>query len=169
MSFKFFFMYARHDVYKNQFRAMFVMNVRVVRDEVLRYERKNKSKKRRKKEGPGKLVPYVTDGERNVPHVTCSGEQSRDGFTASTDGGLKDATTEGLPKMRVTSGDLKAAKKGVEKGVSSADIVQSGHRLDNGGVEELYHPVKCQECETEIAVFDKDEVYHFFNVLESIS
>ena len=51
----------------------------------------------------------------------------------------------------------KIDKKGVNK------------NLDNGGGEELYHPVRCQECETEIAVYDKDEVYHFFNVLESIS
>jgi len=28
-----------------------------------------------------------------------------------------------------------------------------------------YHPVKCQSCGTEVAVYDKDEVYHFFNVL----
>ena len=30
---------------------------------------------------------------------------------------------------------------------------------------ELYHPVKCNECGTEIAVYDSDEVYHFFNIL----
>ncbi|XP_039597383.1 E2F-associated phosphoprotein isoform X1 [Polypterus senegalus] len=33
--------------------------------------------------------------------------------------------------------------------------------------EEQYHPVKCSECSTEVAVFDKDEVYHFFNILAS--
>lgn len=33
--------------------------------------------------------------------------------------------------------------------------------------DEVYHPVKCSECSTEVAVFDKDEVYHFFNILSS--
>ena len=33
--------------------------------------------------------------------------------------------------------------------------------------DEDYNPVKCEECSTEVAVFDKDEVYHFFNVIDS--
>lgn len=35
--------------------------------------------------------------------------------------------------------------------------------------EEVYHPVLCTECSTEVAVTDKDEVFHFFNVLASHS
>ncbi|CAG5866927.1 E2F-associated phosphoprotein [Menidia menidia] len=33
--------------------------------------------------------------------------------------------------------------------------------------EEVYHPVQCSECSTEVAMFDKEEVYHFFNILAS--
>ncbi|KAJ1102997.1 hypothetical protein NDU88_000428 [Pleurodeles waltl] len=33
--------------------------------------------------------------------------------------------------------------------------------------QEIYHPVKCSECSTEVAVYDKEEVYHFFNVIAS--
>lgn len=33
--------------------------------------------------------------------------------------------------------------------------------------DESYHPVCCTECSTEVAVLDKDEVYHFFNILAS--
>lgn len=33
--------------------------------------------------------------------------------------------------------------------------------------DEVYYPVQCSECSTEVAVFDKDEVYHFFNILSS--
>ncbi len=33
--------------------------------------------------------------------------------------------------------------------------------------EEVYHPVRCEQCNTEVGVYDKDEVYHFFNVLSS--
>ncbi|XP_057297962.1 E2F-associated phosphoprotein-like isoform X2 [Hydractinia symbiolongicarpus] len=96
----------RHDLYKNQFRAMFVMNCQVINDQLLRYEHKNKSKKRRKKEGPGKLVEFEP---------------------------------------------VSSAGKSTELG------------------EELYHPVQCTSCQTEIAVYDKDEIYHFFNVIESIA
>ncbi|XP_074646580.1 E2F-associated phosphoprotein-like [Tubulanus polymorphus] len=46
-------------------------------------------------------------------------------------------------------------------------------RSDNTDSEnsdmDLYHPVKCTECQTEVAVMDKDEVFHFFNVLTSYS
>lgn len=30
-----------------------------------------------------------------------------------------------------------------------------------------YYPVKCSICDTQVAVYDHDEVYHFFNVLSS--
>lgn len=35
--------------------------------------------------------------------------------------------------------------------------------------DQPYHPVKCSECEAVVAVYDTDEVYHFFNVLASAS
>lgn len=31
-----------------------------------------------------------------------------------------------------------------------------------------YHPVQCASCGTEIGVYDKHEVYHFFNVVASV-
>lgn len=38
---------------------------------------------------------------------------------------------------------------------------------NNTPEDELYYPVRCTECHTEVAVFDKDEIYHFFNVIAS--
>jgi hypothetical protein len=35
------------------------------------------------------------------------------------------------------------------------------------GVEESFHPVKCAACSTHVAMFDCDEVFHFFNVVTS--
>lgn len=32
---------------------------------------------------------------------------------------------------------------------------------------DIYRPVRCSQCNTEVAVYDSDEVYHFFNVLAS--
>ncbi|XP_028395987.1 E2F-associated phosphoprotein-like [Dendronephthya gigantea] len=86
----------RHDIYKQQFRAMFVMNCKVVADETLRYEDKKQKKKSSKK--------------NKQPDAGVSLEKE----------------------------------------------------------SELYNPVQCTSCNTEVAVFDKDEVYHFFNVVESL-
>lgn len=38
---------------------------------------------------------------------------------------------------------------------------------DNDKDAEIFNPVKCSECGTVIAVYDSEEVYHFFNVLAS--
>ncbi|XP_041354522.1 E2F-associated phosphoprotein-like isoform X2 [Gigantopelta aegis] len=35
--------------------------------------------------------------------------------------------------------------------------------------DDKYNPVKCTECGTVVAMFDQDEVYHFFNILASHS
>ena len=43
----------------------------------------------------------------------------------------------------------------------SADNTEEDHET------ELFNPVKCAECGTVIAVYDSDEVYHFFNILAS--
>lgn len=38
---------------------------------------------------------------------------------------------------------------------------------DDSEQAEGYHSVRCNDCNTEVAVVDKDEVFHFFNVLPS--
>ncbi|XP_005623376.1 E2F-associated phosphoprotein isoform X2 [Canis lupus baileyi] len=91
-----------HESYKTQYRAMFVMNCSVNKEEVLRYKIPENRKKRR-----------------------------------------------GHKKMRSNHED--AAEQ------------------TEAQAEEIYHPVMCTECSTEVAVYDKDEVFHFFNVLASHS
>uniref|UniRef100_A0A8C6R879 E2F-associated phosphoprotein n=1 Tax=Nannospalax galili TaxID=1026970 RepID=A0A8C6R879_NANGA len=91
-----------HESYKTQYRAMFVMNCSVNKEEVLRYKNPENRKKRR-----------------------------------------------GYKKMRPSHEE-------------SAGLAETQ-------VEEIYHPVMCTECSTEVAVYDKDEVFHFFNVLASHS
>lgn len=41
--------------------------------------------------------------------------------------------------------------------------------LTAGSVNSKYYSVKCDVCCTQVAVYDEDEVYHFFNVLASHS
>ncbi|XP_035757965.1 E2F-associated phosphoprotein [Egretta garzetta] len=86
----------RHESYKTQYRAMFVMNCFVNKEEILKYRKKLKKRGKKMKRGE--------------------------------------------------------------------ETIQS-----NQEEEEVYHPVLCTECSTEVAVMDKDEVFHFFNVLASHS
>lgn len=97
----------RHEKYRTQYRAMFVMNCTVKRDEVLRYQNQQDRKQRRRKRRKG------DGGGANPPQAP------------------PDPAPEGMDS------------------------------------EEVYHPVRCSECSTEVAVFDRDEVYHFFNILAS--
>ncbi|KAF2353620.1 E2F-associated phosphoprotein [Trinorchestia longiramus] len=39
--------------------------------------------------------------------------------------------------------------------------------LSQSASGDVFHPVLCRHCNTKVAVFDKDEVYHFFNVITS--
>lgn len=96
----------RHEKYRTQYRAMFVMNCIVKRDEVLRYKVQQDKKQRNRKRRKGQRTESA-----------------------------QDEATGPMPEGMDT--------------------------------DEVYHPVKCSECSTEVAVFDKDEVYHFFNILAS--
>ncbi|XP_054470132.1 E2F-associated phosphoprotein isoform X2 [Anoplopoma fimbria] len=100
----------RHDKYRTQYRAMFVMNCAVKKDEVLRYKTQQEVKQRKRKRRRGQKTETPMDETPETP------------------------TTP--------------APEGMD-------------------ADEIYHPVQCSECSTEVAVFDKDEVYHFFNILAS--
>lgn len=91
----------RHDVYANQYRAMFVLNCRVIRDEVLKY----------------------------------------------------------VPKPSKSARKRQRRSKTVETSEASSSVIEDS--------KDIYHPVHCDSCNTEVAVVDEDEVFHFFNVLAS--
>lgn len=88
----------RHESYKTQYRAMFVMNCTVNKNEVLKFpEQPTKHRRRNRKKFKAQLADSASESQNT----------------------------------------------------------------------EMYHPVKCNECSTEVAVYDNEEVYHFFNVLAS--
>ena len=109
-------------MYAHQFRAMFVMNCRIQRDEVLKY------------------VPKLTKKERQ--------KQKWKGKRREGEGG----------SVVVGEGVGEEERRGVGEGGEG-----------EGGDGEDYYSVHCAECNTEVAVFDSDEVFHFFNVLASAS
>ncbi|XP_016347974.1 E2F-associated phosphoprotein-like, partial [Sinocyclocheilus anshuiensis] len=104
----------RHERYRTQYRAMFVMNCTVNKEEVLCYKTTNKRKQNR----------HRKKARRETTSTSTEAEME-------SSAGLTDARLAGMDE------------------------------------KEIYHPVKCTECSTEVAVYDKDEVYHFFNILAS--
>ena len=96
----------RHELYHNQYRAMFVLNCSIIKSERLKYPVPKKNNKKWKRGNKRRR----DDGE----------------------------------------GSLQRTEAGEE-------------------TEELYFPVKCSVCNTEVAVYDEDEIFHFFNVLTSIA
>ncbi|EEC00467.1 conserved hypothetical protein [Ixodes scapularis] len=49
---------------------------------------------------------------------------------------------------------------------------RSKRKKNGGGADDprdLFRPVRCRVCKTEVAVVDQDEVFHFFNVIASFS
>ena len=81
-------------MYTNQYRAMFVLNCKIMKDEVLKYRPKQRTKGKRKK------------SDKEVGIIAAAAEDP-----------------------------------------------------------EVYRPVRCNTCNTEVAVYDSDEIFHFFNVL----
>ncbi|KAK9819851.1 hypothetical protein WJX72_003214 [[Myrmecia] bisecta] len=59
------------------------------------------------------------------------------------------------------------------KAVAAPAAPQGGKRKrsrqgqDQAGTQEQFYPVECAECGTQVAMRDKDEVYHFYQVVAS--
>ena len=70
---------------------------------------------------------------------------------------VRDEVLKYVPKPSKKSRKRQRGNKAPETGGSSDPQEEDGS----------YHPVRCAECNTEIAVLDTDEVFHFFNVLPS--
>ncbi len=55
-----------------------------------------------------------------------------------------------------------------QKNRSKKALSQTGVAAFNTeDAEETYHPVRCATCNTHVAMLDRDDVYHFFNVVTS--
>lgn len=64
----------------------------------------------------------------------------------------------------------KPSKKSRKRSKGAADkLSETGQCEASSDSQEVdgYNPVRCAQCNTEIAVVDTDEVFHFFNVLPS--
>eukprot|EP00128_Syssomonas_multiformis_P002099 Colp12_sorted_trinity150504_noHs@23255 len=47
------------------------------------------------------------------------------------------------------------------------DTRQGSRHAQTGQSQEIFHPVACEHCGTEVGVMDGNQIYHFFNILAS--
>lgn len=87
--------------------------------------------------------------------------------TVNKDEVLKYKAAKQKKQRRKKSRQDHMATSAEAKPEAEAEAGLTDSRLGGMDEEEVYHPVKCTECSTEVAVYDKDEVYHFFNILAS--
>lgn len=57
------------------------------------------------------------------------------------------------------------AGSGKQRKAQAAAVAVSASETGQSEGEEVYFPVRCEVCDTQVGVQDTDEVYHFFNVL----
>ena len=61
---------------------------------------------------------------------------------------------------------LRVPGMGQAAGASAASAAAAlAAASDDAPADEVYQPVECALCATEVAVHDRDEVFHFFNVI----
>ena len=158
-------LYYRHETYGNQYRAMFVFSCKVDYSQALRYPLKRskkeiwKSKKRKKGE-------------------TSSGESSS---TKDPPPPLKDLEEvdpndpaviqerQMAEMIELVTNDVVAPSltKKVRYDLSSMALTEEEKQRSYTEESDLYHPVMCIHCNTKVAVIDREEVYHFFNIVTS--
>lgn len=102
----------RHDTYKTQYRAMFVLNCRVEHSKKLIYRNK---------------------------------EEARQQYRRSK-------------KYRQSGATSNNNNNNTDKEIDPSSTNQAN---------DVYFPVHCCQCNTQVALYDTDEVYHFFSVIAS--
>ena len=69
-------------------------------------------------------------------------------------------------KKKIFKRHRKRAEQAATDSANSLEKTNKNNSTEEN-TEDLYHPVNCCQCKTEVGVIDKDEVYHFFNVVAS--
>lgn len=49
--------------------------------------------------------------------------------------------------------------------VTNCKVIKTERYTPKNSGGESYFPVKCETCDTHVAMLDNEEVYHFFNVI----
>lgn len=184
----------RHAIYNNQYRAMFVFNCSVDWSEGLKFptkgqkkkeflKNKRKNKYRKEQEGARESEEPIAEGTESSEKGNESSTQPENSMEfqesnikpsqqSSESGGIIEPLE--AEKSTLEGGNSILSKDKVEGAVGggegSCHIKTNTPKkvsFETDGSDEIFHPVMCKICNTKVAVYDKDEVYHFFNVVTS--
>jgi len=176
----------RHDKYHHQYRAMFVSNCTVDRTEVLRYptveviasQQKNKRKKKNMAHKELRKNARMQHDKVNsdVSMDVNSDEVTRTECSQLTEGAVSEHSqlSEGAVSehSHLSEGSANPLTDGSANGCDTRGTYlcgSKGYYGESESLDEVYHPVRCSVCNTEVGVYDQDEVYHFFNILSGYS
>jgi hypothetical protein len=132
----------RHDVFLNQYRAMFVKNCKVDKQREVRYKKQEivSNKQRKKEEYKAKLA-----AKKQAKKLNYEGTQDI-----------------------VAESSISETKKVAQTSEPLFEYTDRIYTEDEHLYEpEFYYIVTCKKCEYEVAVMDEEEVYHFHNVIAS--
>ena len=80
----------------------------------------------------------------------------------------QDSDKKGKKRKKGKAANQNTADSSMDN-TSPSSVAPEGDTDPPGGDTDMYNPVRCTECNTEVGVYDSDEIYHFFNVLASYS
>lgn len=175
---------------------MFVFNCTIDRSEGLKFPTKGQKKKEflknKRKNKYRKEQEAAVESEAPVTEGTVSSEKSKEDESSEQPENSMDfqessskvssqvSETDGIvnpsqaEKSAPEGRNSILSKKPVEEadgevGGSCHSKINTPKRVsfETDAVDEIFHPVMCTICNTKVAVYDKDEVYHFFNVVTS--
>ena len=92
-----------------------------------------------------------------VLHVTEKAKKKR---SKKRGGGKFKTDEEACTNSNILAEGMKCMKK---------EVVNEDSRELIKLEQDQFHPVKCEVCTTEIAVYDREEIFHFFNIIASLS
>ncbi|UXI16778.1 39S ribosomal protein [Sarcoptes scabiei] len=137
----------RHEIYKTQYRAMFVVNCRIDFQKRLIY--RNKSREEKKKRFRNLRKRKNQKSRRDIESIDTNNGANME--------------LESNPQIseRFISNLLYADNDG-------DGSYRENQQQQPITMKDVYYAVHCDVCNTEVAVYDHDEVYHFHSVIDSI-
>ncbi|XP_063592003.1 E2F-associated phosphoprotein-like [Penaeus indicus] len=187
----------RHAIYNNQYRAMFVFNCTVDWSEGLKFPTKGQKKKEflknKRKNKYRKEQESARESEEPIAEGMESSEKGREcesSMQPENSMDIQQGNSKASQQASESSGIIeplqaeKSTPEGNSNSILSKDVLERAVGEGEGscrtktntpkkvsfeadGSDEIFHPVMCNICNTKVAVYDKDEVYHFFNVVTS--
>lgn len=149
----------RHVKYENQFRAMFVQNenVKIVPDKIIKFRKKEigKDGKRRRvnaKQTKSKADLAAKSSSKPETQLHCTDSQ---------------LTENGKPKETSPKSTSKVNEFSTKETTNENNSPTKDPDSYDASLYDHYFQVVCGDCQSELAYYDREEVYHFYNVIAS--